>query len=287
MYAFHALRARGPQETFALEDFALFAMLLSALEWRRHNGRVKLITDSVGIEYLDTCGLLDAWDETEVLLDEMKSLGIDENVFWAGAKLYALSRQETPCVMMDLDFIAWQPMDFSAYGRDLVVIHREDICRSIYPPKEAFRFRDGWQLPVWLDWSARPCNAAFAYFGSQRFLREYTAFALRFMQMADAFDDRLRYMVFAEQRWMAMCAAHLAIPVHEISTLEGLFGGKQKYFTHIWGHKQRLRDHPREAEAFCRKCAGRLRHDFPAFAAELESRPWAAKYFKKQADRGE
>lgn len=278
MKAVHTLRTRGQGDDFSLHDFEMFTMILSALEWRRHNGAIKLITDRIGAAYIHECGLSDAWDEIEVILDEMDDLGIDENVFWAGAKIFALSRQTTPCVMMDLDFILWQPMDFAHYGSDLAVIHREEIYPSIYPSKNFFKFRDGWRLPDWLDWSVRPCNGAFVYFGSQRFIQDYTSFALTFMQRADARDDRLSYMVFAEQRWMAMCAAYLSVPIHALSSLKGLFDGRQKYFTHIWGSKQRLRDHPQEATDFCRTCAGRLRHDFPDFTEQLAHHARVSQY---------
>ena len=277
MDAFHTFRVRHA-ENFIMSDFELFTLIISALEWRKHNGSIKLVTDCVGAEYICSCGLSEVWNRIDISLDEMNSLGINENVFWAGAKIYALSRQEYPCVMIDLDFILWKPIDFTVFNKDLAVIHRENICRSVYPPKDFFKFIDGWKLPDRLDWSARPCNGAFVYFGSGRFLREYTSFALEFMQKAATNNDRLSYMVFAEQRWMAMCAEKLSIPVHEFSTLGELFGGKQNYFTHIWGHKQRLRENPKEAKDFCRKCAERLGNDFPEFTEKLKAYDWAAKY---------
>lgn len=46
----------------------------------------------------------------------------------------------------------------------------------------------------------------------------------------------------------------------------------------IWGYKQKLRDNPQEADAFCRKCGDRLKHDFPEFAAGIKKYAWAAKY---------
>ena len=38
----------------------------------------------------------------------MTDLKINETVFWAGAKILALSKQNAPCVMIDLDFILWE-----------------------------------------------------------------------------------------------------------------------------------------------------------------------------------
>lgn len=279
MDAFHTLRVRNPRQ-FALADFELFVIAISALEWRKHNGFIKLVTDSLGAEYIHKCGLIDVWNSTEILLDEISHLGISENVFWAGAKMYALSQQEVPCVMIDLDFILWKTIEFARFGNDLAVIHREDIYQLTYPSKDFFHFINGWQLPDWLDWSTRPCNGALVYFGSNRFVREYTTFALDFMKNAATKDDCLSYMVFAEQRWMAMCAEHLNVPIHELSTLEGLFDRKQKYFTHIWGYKQKLRDNPRKSEDFCRQCARRLAHDFPDYTEKLVQQEWAHKYWK-------
>ena len=284
MNAIHTLRARGNREKFALHDFELFVLILSALEWRKLGGKIKLVTDKIGAEYLNERGLLNTWNVVEIELDAMKSLAINENVFWAGAKIFALSLQEMPCVSMDLDFILWKPIDFTAYGKDLAVIHRENICAAVYPSRECFKFRNGWQLPSFLNWSVRPCNAAFVYFGSNLLVRKYSDFAIKFMQNADVEDDRLTYMVFAEQRWLAMCAKHFGIPVHEFSSLEELFSGNQKYFTHIWGYKQRLRNNPTEAEKLCRQCAARLEHDFPKFACELSDLAWAEKYFNHKVE---
>ena len=278
MEAFHTFRVREKYKKIILEDFELFTLALSALEWRKHNGEIKLITDYDGAKLLSECGLTEAWDKIEIILDDIKELNINENVFWAGAKLFALSRQTAPCVMIDLDFILWKTIDFDWYDKSLAVIHKEDIKEPVYPSKSFFKFKEGWRLPYGLDWSARRCNAALVYFGSDSFISKYTAFALEFMQMADTGDDCLSYMVFAEQRWMAMCAEKFDVPIHELSSLEGLFDGKQKYFTHVWGYKQRLRDNPQEADEFCRKCGGRLKHDFPEFAARIKKYAWAAKY---------
>ena len=279
MRAFHVMRTHGRQTTCSFADFEVFTLLLSALKWREHHGEIKLVTDRAGWEHVRNLGIVEAWDEIDVSLDEMESLHIDEGVFLAGAKLYALSKQSAPCVMVDLDFIVWRPLDFAAYGTDLAVIHREGIDCGIYPPRGYFRFRDGWELPAWLDWETEPCNAAFVYFGAQDFICRYTDFALEFMKMADVHTPDLSYMVFAEQRWMAMCAAQMKKQIHALSSLPELFGGEQRHFTHIWGHKSALRNDAALAEKFCRDCAARLSQDFPAFAGRLQEEAWAAKCF--------
>ena len=77
-------------------------------------------------------------------------------------------------------------------------------------------------------------------------------------------DDALTYMVFAEQRLLAMCAEKKHAHAAALSDLPALFGGAQNgYFTHIWGFKQQMRENPELYEDFCRRCAARLQKDFP------------------------
>lgn len=45
--------------------------------------------------------------------------------------------------------------------------------------------------------------------------------------MADVHTPDLSYMVFAEQRWMAMCAAQMKKKIHALSSLPELFGGSR------------------------------------------------------------
>ena len=54
------------------------------------------------------------------------------------------------------------------------------------------------------------------------------------------------YMVFAEQRLLAMCAEKKHAHATALSDLPALFGGAQNgYFTHIWGFKQQMRENPK------------------------------------------
>lgn len=282
MRAFHTFRTKN-QSDFTLADFEIFTLILSALEWRRHNGEIFLYTDTTGKNFLADNGLSDLWSGIDTSLDEMDSFGIDEKIFWAGAKLYALSKQPSPCVMIDLDFIVWQPLNFERFGSSVAVIHREGTDLLCYPDKNYFRFKN-FTLPDELNWSLEPCNAALVYFGDKNFVERYVEFAFQFMRAANPLPeqsgwDLLPYMVFVEQRWMAMCAELCGVEVKNLSDLAELFGGKQKTFTHIWGYKQFFRDNQSAAEKFCRDCAGRIAHDFPKAAERFSRLPLTKKYF--------
>ena len=93
-------------------------------------------------------------------------------------------------------------------------------------------------------------------------------------------DDTLTYMVFAEQRLLAMCAEKKGIRIRALSDLPSLFGGGQGgYFTHIWGFKQQMREDPALYEDFCRRCAARLRRDFPDEAERIAQVPVLSVFF--------
>ena len=278
MRAFHTLRTKNKSD-FALADFEILTLILSALEWRRHNGEIFLYTDTTGKNFLRKAGLLDLWNGVETSLDEMDKLGIDENIFWAGAKLFALSKQPLPCVMIDLDFIVWRPLNFDC---KLAVIHRESKNLSCYPDKNYFRLKN-FSLPENLNWTLDPCNAALVYFGDKNFVAHYVEFAFEFMRAANPFPnqngwDLLPYMVFVEQRWLAMCAELCNVEVCSLSDLAELFG-EQKTFTHIWGYKKFFRENPTAAKKFCRDCAGRIAHDFPQSAEKFSRLPLTKNYF--------
>ena len=211
MKAFHTLRKKK-----YINDFEIFTMILSALEWRKNNGEIKLVTDKKGRDFVQKYGIENIWNEMELSLDEMDNLPINENVFWAGAKILALSKQKSPCVMIDLDFIVWKQLDFSQYENELAVIHRESVNNGVYPQQDYFKvnkfnFNEKW------DWSLLACNTAFAFFGNEELRQYYCKKALDFMLDVDIKEDFLCYMVFAEQRLSAMCADELGCKVSSFS----------------------------------------------------------------------
>ena len=270
--------ARTAERSYAVEPFELLTSALSALAWRRNNGTIRMICDTVAAQYYEKLGLGFLWDDgVHPLLDRMPE-DINPVAFWAAGKLYALAAMPAPCVMVDTDFIVWKPIAPLLGGLDAAAIHTEDLTPDIYPDAQAFAAARGFDLAA-LDWTVRPYNTALAYFGSDVFRRRYTDTAIRFMRASREADNVLTYMVFAEQRLFAMCAARDGARVAALSDLPALFGGAQQgYFTHIWGFKQQMRDTPALYEDFCRRCAARLRREFPEAAERLAAVPPIAAY---------
>lgn len=261
--SFAPARSKGKIEP-AAEDFDLYCTALSALQWRKNGGSITMCCDKAFAEYYERIGFADIWDNIRVCVaDDLE--GIDPRMFWAGAKLLALREVSAPVVMIDTDFICWKN---PVFGNELIAAHREDISDGIYPPLSFFKTK-GHILPDFSE-DVLPLNTAFLYVPNDDFKEFYTSQAIAFMKSAIKCDDFLKYMVFAEQRLAAMCAEFTDTPVKTLLDKDILFR-PQSDFTHLWGAKQAMRDHPELRADFLAKCRARLLADFPdhAYVADL------------------
>ena len=243
----------------AVEDFDLYCTVFSALQWRKNGGSITMCCDNAYAEYYRRIGFENIWDNIKVCVpDDLE--GVDPLMFWAAGKLFALREVNAPVVMIDTDFIAWKNPEF---GDEIIAAHREDISDGIYPPLSFFKTR-GHILPDFSE-SVLPLNTAFLYVPDNDFKQFYTAQAIAFMKSAVKCDDYLKYMVFAEQRIVAMCAEYTGTPVKTLLDKDDLFR-PQSDFTHLWGAKQAMRDHPELRGDFIGKCRARLFGDFGEYA---------------------
>ena len=270
---------RCPDRPYQMTDFDLLTTVLSALVWRRENGSIRMITDDTGAQYYRSLGLTDLWDGgIFTYLNDIPST-IDPCTFWAAGKLYALAATPAPCVMLDTDFIVWHSLS-EHWHRPLAVIHREALNPAIYPAPSAFVLAPSYHFPTNWNWHEPACNTALTYFGNDTLRKTYVGQAMDFMQAARG-RDGLIYMVFAEQRLLAMCAQAYGVPIHAFSTEQDLFQGNQRDFTHIWGFKQAMQEQPVLHELFCQKCAARIRKDFPIYANICQTIPQLQPYFQQ------
>lgn len=273
---------RCPDRPYQMTDFDLLTTVLSALVWRRENGSIRMITDDTGAQYYRSLGLTDLWDGgIFTYLNDIPST-IDPCTFWAAGKLYALAATPAPCVMLDTDFIVWHSLS-EHWHRPLAVIHREALNPAIYPAPSAFVLAPSYHFPTNWNWHEPACNTALTYFGNDTLRKTYVGQAMDFMQAARG-RDGLIYMVFAEQRLLAMCAQACGVPIHAFSTEQDLFQGNQRDFTHIWGFKQAMQEQPVLHELFCQKCAARIRKDFPIYANICQTISQLQPYFQQYSD---
>lgn len=281
MNAIHILWTKpfyaGGGTAFYMEDFDILTAALSSLKWRQHNGSISMVTDTFGAEYLKKTGLDCLWDEVFVGLDGITK--VNPRMFWAAGKLYALAQQNAPCVMLDTDFIVWYGIQFDSIKEKIGVIHTEELYPDVYPPTEYFKTENGYEINPDFDRSVKPCNTAFLYVNDSEFLKYYTKNAIEFMENAADCEDNLTYMVFAEQRVLSMCAEAAGEKIFVFSELERLFADGDRYFTHTWGFKRQMRENPNIRYDFCRRCAKRIKKDFPEYAEKLMHTDDISKYF--------
>ena len=243
---------------YEAEDFEILTTVLSALKWREKNGKITMITDSAGAEYYRKNGLDVIWDGIDTCLD---SVDVNPDVFWAAGKLFALGKQSAPVAMIDTDFIVWDTLDENDTA-DVTVIHFEELAPHIYPPFEYFE-NTRFTFDKDFDRTVKACNTALCVINDAELLRYYTDTAIRFMRESYEENDRLRYMVFAEQRLLSICAKKLNKTVTSFSDMPSLFAGKDTRFTHTWGMKQQMRDNDALRHDFCNRCALRILTDYP------------------------
>ncbi len=249
-----------------MEDFELFTLILSALEWRKNGGGIKMLTDGPGAEYLRSRGLEGLWDGgIETPLDDVPA-EIDPFLFWAAGKIWALKACAEPVCAVDCDMIVWRGLSPILADKEIAVAHREAITPEVYPPRERFRMREGYAFPE-RGWEAAPCNTAFLYISDMDFKNYYIDRSLEFMTALLGDESTIVPMVFAEQRLLAMCAAERGKPIFHLLDQYDLNG--QDIITHVWGLKTALRADKAKRAAFCRRCADRLRRDFPEWEGAL------------------
>jgi hypothetical protein len=273
MTAFHTnwtkpFSLRNPNSPYFIEDYDLLTTILSALEWRKHNGGIKMITDSVGIEYYRRMGVTHIWDlGIYASLDALDGEAIYPLSFWAAGKIFALKQQTAPCVMIDTDLIVWKSLAFDTSGAALAVAHREDLNSTIYPEKPFFNMDANYRFPPEWDWTILPCNTALLYIASEEFKDYYTSESIRFMRNLRETKDITAEMVFAEQRLLAMCAAAREIDINTLLNIEDI--ETQNSFTHIWGFKGELSGNQEKRRELCLDCINRIISDFPDETAVL------------------
>ena len=256
------------KKEYYMRDFELLTLMVSSLEWRKHNGPVKMFADDTALQYLKKMGLQELFD------NGMESFTVDEDinprVFWAAGKLYALRQLHEPMAMIDLDLIVWKNVDdFLATG-DIMVIHREELRPHIYPDFSFFHMNSGYQFSRSLDAEALPCNTAFLFLKSMEFKNAYVDSALQFMKNCAETQENLCHMVFAEQRLIAALATSYGQKISAAFPLAADIGN-QDMFTHVWGHKNILKYNYRERMSYCVRCLHRIREEFPDWYEKIKS----------------
>ena len=260
-----------------IPDYELLTLMLSALEWQRHNGTIRLVTDSAGAAFFERAGLSGLWDGgIATALDGLDGT-LDPALFWAAGKLEALRRAQLPCVMLDTDMVVWENVDARIAG-GVTAAHREALFPDVYPdPRTAFVLDGSYSFPPDWDFTVPAANTAFLYMPDAALRDRYTGEAFRFMRaLRGGETDPVVTMCFAEQRILPMCAQASGAPLRALLDEDAL--DDQQFVTHLWGHKGELADSPERRIEYCLRCTLRLLTDFPAWEHMLAQNGQTGRY---------
>ncbi len=254
--------SRHPGAEYTIERFSLLCTVISALEWRKLNGDIFMVTDSIAAEFYRQNGLDKVWNAVLELIPT-DTEGIDPDMFWAAGKLIALRDIPQNAALVDEDLIIWKTLELSDTA--VTCAHREYLSPDIYPDPRLFGVRN-FPLLEQLDMSVLPCNTAFLYIPDDSFRLFYANQSIAFMKAAsaDKCGDRLCRMVFAEQRLLGMLCALTETPVEPLMDMNRLFIAQDDY-THLWGAKQAMRDNDDQRAGFILRCEKRIHNDFPEY----------------------
>jgi hypothetical protein len=283
--------SRPEAAPYRQEDFEVLTTVLSALEWRRHNGIIRLYTDPVGSDFYARLGLIDLWDggvDTRRLQAGSQTINCD--VFWSFGKIVALRREKAPCCVMDTDLIVWDGIRHLVTA-EVMSLHEEPLDFAAYVG------RDGLLAPPdfdWsgLDWSVAPCSAALLVFKRDEFKDEYADRALSFMEdnpiLSEPGGALPAHPIFAEQRLLPMCARASGVRIgsflRDYRGAELRSGRKNTTFTHLWNAKTLLHNNPKKRRGLCARLSRRILRDYPETADVLMRSELLRDYFRTSDD---
>ena len=247
-------------DSYWMQDYEIWTMMLSALMWRKQNGDIKLMADRRAHEYIRQLGIEHIWNlgVEEFAVPEQ----VSARVFWAAGKLYALRQMKAPLVMVDLDLIIWQDIRETLLTTDICAIHREGLYPDIYPDKDFFNMSDDYTFDKDWNFEAYPVNTCMLYLSDEDFKNYYVDTATDFMEHCNEMEENLCHMVFAEQRLLAICADMKHKNVSSFfpgaTDIEG-----QDVFTHLWGYKNMLKYDYEKRTAYNSNIKKRISMEFP------------------------
>ncbi len=262
----------SPNTPYAIPDYALLTTILSAACLQQNSGPVQMITDRAGAAYYRSIGLDRLWHGGMLdPLDQWIPACVNPICFWAAGKLYTLLHKTAPCLIVDTDFIIWKNISGLLSGCKIAAIHDEPLSPEVYPPFSALQ--TNFSMHSNFDLTLRPANTALLYFQDTDFMHDYAKTAISFLEQTPSPDNRLTYMVFAEQRLLPLCAKQAHIPIRYLRSFSQLFSNEEQTFTHVWGHKTVLEASASIRADFCAACVRRILADFPAYGPMLYAVP--------------
>lgn len=172
-------------------------LLASAFSWKKHSPGDQRVfyCDEITRNFMISRGIPNPFDEIIELYKDEK-LHVDTSVFWSSSKLRVLRRQTEPVLLMDHDFIPYEPL------LDYIDLTRPCVCNvenavGYYPGAlDSYVQKLSWKA----RWVPTAVNVGFLYLPDPTFTRQYASVSLQVMQeFSEMKVPHSKYLIFAEQ----------------------------------------------------------------------------------------
>src|SRR5262245_13313861 len=203
--------ARHPGADYEMDWLEAVTSIASAVFWTKRDGEIVLYTDSPGLRHYRETGIADVYDHIDVsCLDDFTARsGLDPAQAPYVTRMHVAGRIGRPFVIMDLDFVLFDPGRYRFDDADLCCFHWELPTSPWYPPMEEVFLPDGFRLPAGLDFATLVPNTAFLYVGDPNFMRTYAGLAEDYVARAvrgGTGQSTTMVAIFADQRLLGLLA---------------------------------------------------------------------------------
>jgi hypothetical protein len=215
-------------EKYRFLEHVLMIQALSAYQWKKTNGKIKLYTTQKDLEFFRELGMDKLYDEidTEVLEKEIE-------VFWPHfypaskiVVLNSLKREDFPATFIDTDLIFNETVSLEE-GVSLAYLHDEALFNMNYPPLNLLGKREDYVFPDFPELNfSNPVNVGFVIFNDFEFAKEFSSLSLKYMRRnyknsanVEWAKENLRTFwksLFAEQRLLGAFAVHKKVKTQQI-----------------------------------------------------------------------
>lgn len=251
-----------------LPNYAIYTMVLSALQWRKTNGDIKLYCDSHSYQYFKQLGALSCWNEVEIISENITSLNIDLKTFWSASKFFAYQKETKPFACIDTDLIVWNKVDFQT-NLDWQFAHWEEVnfTSKSYPAVEKLSIPENYKFPAHANEIKLAANMCITVFHNMEFCTRFTNEVFRYMvdnkvlhNMELHASPEILYMeqrlpLLLSKQYGYSCAPVLdavwSPQLFKFITDDGKYGAwrfnqlnDKSPFTHLWFYKKYVEENP-------------------------------------------
>lgn len=266
----------------AFSRLEVLVWIYSVLTFRSRNGPMWLYTDPAGRDFVSKIGV-GAFYEKIIMLPSDLSETINPTMFWAAAKLIALSKTPCPCINLDFDAVLFQRLKIWNY---CTAAHLEPMEWDYYRDDEMLYKSHG--LKNFGCWNASPVNCSVVAWRSNECRAFYSTTSIAYMETLSNWQKdypdctpsrgtKSNPMVFAEQKLLGMTMERIGHSITPIGTIRGNIPilRRPSNMYHLWSQKMVYASAPADlvrnrAIEFLERS---IRKEFPKAVWVLENLP--------------